>query len=335
MAKDPEKNIPQMLDKLVDLDEGGLGLKHQATTIRDAYMNPKSSTRDEVLGLFRDIDPKQMRKMFETIVVNDSLIGTPIQKKNREKYHCNIPWIVLMDPSSACNLKCTGCWAAEYGHTLSISLDEMENVIKQANDLGCRLFLLAGGEPMDILQQNFHLIPVSQPFKKSLQTKQVRAVYRSALYPRLLVLDKENGGKADALNAGINASLYPIFVSIDADSILENSSLIKIVYSFMTVPTAVAVGGIVRIGSGCEIINGKLTSIRLARRPLLMLQTNEYLRAFLTGRIGFNQMGMPLPVSSTTELRRIFPSSRGSWDSRSETRPPAGVNFIALDNRFR
>jgi hypothetical protein len=81
MAKDPEKNIPQMLDKLVDLDEGGLGLKHQATTIRDAYMNPKSSTRAEVLGLFRDIDPKQMRKMFETIVVNDSLIGTPIQKR--------------------------------------------------------------------------------------------------------------------------------------------------------------------------------------------------------------------------------------------------------------
>jgi cellulose synthase/poly-beta-1,6-N-acetylglucosamine synthase-like glycosyltransferase len=152
-------------------------------------------------------------------------------------------------------------------------------------------------DTMDILQQNFHLIPVSQPFKKSLQTKLVRGVYRSALYPRLLVLDKENGGKADALNAGINASLYPIFVSIDADSILENSSLIKIVYSFMTDPTAVAVGGIVRIGSGCEIINGKLTSIRLARRPLLMLQTNEYLRAFLTGRIGFNQMGMLLIIS--------------------------------------
>ena len=148
MAKDPEKNIPQMLDKLVELDDGGLGLKHQATSIRDGYLNPNSATKQEVLSLFRDIDPRQMRKFFETIVVNDSLIGTPIQKKNREKYHCNIPWIVLMDPSSACNLKCTGCWAAEYGHTLSITLDEMENVIQQSINLGCRLFLLAGGEPM-------------------------------------------------------------------------------------------------------------------------------------------------------------------------------------------
>ena len=148
MAKDPEKNIPQLLDKLVELDDGGLGLKHQATSIRDGYLNPNSATKQEVLSLFRDIDPRQMRKFFETIVVNDSLIGTPIQKKNREKYHCNIPWIVLMDPSSACNLKCTGCWAAEYGHTLSITLDEMENVIQQSINLGCRLFLLAGGEPM-------------------------------------------------------------------------------------------------------------------------------------------------------------------------------------------
>ena len=112
-------------------------------------------------------------------------------------------------------------------------------------------------ETMDILKDSFKLIPVHAPFKKSLPTKEVRAVYRSALYPNLVVLDKENGGKADALNAGINASMYPIFVSIDADSILEKSSLIRIVYTFMSDPACVAVGGIVRVGSGCKIVDGE------------------------------------------------------------------------------
>ena len=152
-------------------------------------------------------------------------------------------------------------------------------------------------DTLALLQEAFRLVPVHQPYRRVLPTKEVRAVYRSAVSPGLVVVDKENGGKADALNAGINLSMYPVFVSIDADSILENSSLIKIVYTFMNDPSCIAVGGIVRIGSGCEIVNGQLRGIDLSRSPLLMLQTNEYLRAFLTGRIGFNQMGMLLIIS--------------------------------------
>jgi len=152
-------------------------------------------------------------------------------------------------------------------------------------------------ETMEILKKSFSLLPIYIPFKRSIPTKKVRAAYRSAVYPNLVVLDKENGGKADALNAGMNASMYPVFVSIDADSILEKSSLIKIVYTFMGDPTCVAVGGIVRIGSGCKIVDGQLQDVDLSNKPLLMLQTNEYLRAFLTGRIGFDQMGMLLIIS--------------------------------------
>ena len=152
-------------------------------------------------------------------------------------------------------------------------------------------------ETMEILKESFKLIPTHAPFKKSISTKEVKQVYRSALYPNLVVLDKENGGKADALNAGINASMYPVFVSIDADSILEKSSLIRIVYTFMSDTSCVAVGGIVRIGSGCQIIDGELREVDLSNKPLLLLQTNEYLRAFLTGRIGFHEMGMLLIIS--------------------------------------
>lgn len=148
-----------------------------------------------------------------------------------------------------------------------------------------------------LLIEAFALIPFPQPYKKSLHTEEIIEVYRSGKDIRLIVLDKKNGGKADALNAGVNVSSYPVVVTIDADSILEKSSLIKIIYSFVSDPTCVAVGGIVRVGSGCEIIDGQLREIGLSKNPIVALQTTEYLRAFLTGRLGFDVMGMLLIIS--------------------------------------
>ncbi len=148
MARNPEKNVPAFLDKLLSLDEGKDSVTRQASSLKDSVLQPGSAAREEILSLYRDVDNRELRRLFETIVVDGTLIGTPVQNKCKEKYGCNIPWIVLMDPGSACNLKCTGCWAAEYGHTLNLTLDEMENVIRQSEELGCYLFLLAGGEPM-------------------------------------------------------------------------------------------------------------------------------------------------------------------------------------------
>ena len=150
---------------------------------------------------------------------------------------------------------------------------------------------------LQLLIDAFGLIPFPQPYKKSLQTEEIIEIYRSGRDIRLTVLNKKNGGKADALNAGVNVSSYPVVVTIDADSILEKSSLIKIIYSFVSDPTCVAVGGIVRVGSGCEIIDGQLREIGLSKNPIVALQTTEYLRAFLTGRLGFDVMGMLLIIS--------------------------------------
>ena len=152
-------------------------------------------------------------------------------------------------------------------------------------------------DTLELLKDAFRLIKIDHPYKRSIPTQEVRAMYRSADYPNLVVVDKENGGKADALNAGINVSMYPVFVSIDADSILERASLAKIIYTFMIDPKCVAVGGIIRIASGCEIVDGQLREVSLSNKPIPMLQTNEYLRAFLTGRIGFHKMGMLLIIS--------------------------------------
>ncbi len=150
---------------------------------------------------------------------------------------------------------------------------------------------------LQLLIDAYELIPFPQPYKKSLPTEEIQEIYRSGKDIRLIVLNKKNGGKADALNAGVNVSSYPVVVTIDADSILEKSSLIKIIYSFVSDPTCVAVGGIVRVGSGCEIIDGQLKEIGLSKNPIVALQTTEYLRAFLTGRLGFDVMGMLLIIS--------------------------------------
>jgi cellulose synthase/poly-beta-1,6-N-acetylglucosamine synthase-like glycosyltransferase len=152
-------------------------------------------------------------------------------------------------------------------------------------------------ETLNELIEKFNLVSIDEPFKTSIKTEKVQAIYRSVEHINLVVIDKENGGKADALNAGINLSQYPVFVSVDADCILEDTSLIRIVYSFMNDPDCVAIGGTVRINSGCQIENGKLKSVALTGNALFTIQTNEYLRDFLTGRIALNEMGTLLIIS--------------------------------------
>jgi cellulose synthase/poly-beta-1,6-N-acetylglucosamine synthase-like glycosyltransferase len=152
-------------------------------------------------------------------------------------------------------------------------------------------------DTLSLLIDSYHMRAINEPYRKSLSTQPIQKIYRSAECPNLIVVDKLNGGKADSLNAGINVSKYPVFVTIDADSILENNSLMKIIYTFMADPSCVAVGGIVRIASGCRIEKGKLVEVNLPKKPLQLLQTNEYLRAFLTGRISFDVMGMLLIIS--------------------------------------
>jgi len=150
---------------------------------------------------------------------------------------------------------------------------------------------------LDLLLESFSMVPIEQPYRKSVQNKPVRRVYRTALHENLIVADKENGGKADALNAGINFSRYPVVVSMDADSVLEKKALIRILGPFLKDHTVVAVGGVVRISSGCVIEDGEIVEINLPKSVLGNLQTVEYLRSFFTGRIGAASMEMLLIIS--------------------------------------
>ncbi|MFO0773419.1 MAG: glycosyltransferase [Nitrospiraceae bacterium] len=155
---------------------------------------------------------------------------------------------------------------------------------------------------LETMIREFQLTPFPEAYNHRLKTKPIRAIYHSATYPNLRVIDKENGGKADSLNAGIEVSRYPLFCCIDADSILQRDSLNRVVQPFLDDPRTVACGGTVRIANGCEVQQGFLTKVGLPKNILALFQIVEYLRAFLFGRLGWSPMNAMLIISGAFGL---------------------------------
>ena len=150
---------------------------------------------------------------------------------------------------------------------------------------------------LQALEREFALKPYPEAYWCRLAVKSVRGIYRSLRYSNLRVIDKENGGKADALNAGINAARYPLVCGVDADSILERASLRRVVTPFLHEPHVIASGGTVRIANGSEVRGGFLEAVGLPATMLPLLQIIEYLRAFLFGRLGWAPLNAVLIIS--------------------------------------
>ena len=142
-----------------------------------------------------------------------------------------------------------------------------------------------------------------EAYRDELKTAQVKTVYMSQSHPNLRIVDKVNGGKADALNAGINASRYPLICCVDGDCFLQPDSLLKVAYPFMEDDTTVATGGVVRIANGCQIDKGELKP-GLPSNIWALYQVVEYLRAFLFGRIGWSWLNSLLIISGAFGLFR-------------------------------
>lgn len=145
--------------------------------------------------------------------------------------------------------------------------------------------------------EHFKLRKIDVEINMQVDCKQIRGVYGSFIIPNLVVVDKENGGKADALNAGINVSRYPLFCGIDADCIIEKNALLRIVKPFLKHENTIAVGGIVRIANGCTIKDAKLLEAKLPKQAIVRFQIIEYFRAFLTSRIGWERINALLIIS--------------------------------------
>jgi cellulose synthase/poly-beta-1,6-N-acetylglucosamine synthase-like glycosyltransferase len=156
---------------------------------------------------------------------------------------------------------------------------------------------------LERLRAAFDLVPVRQAVRTQLETKTVKAAYVSRHHQNLCVLDKENGGKSDALNAGVNAARYRYVCAIDADAVLEEDALLRVVRPVVDDPERiVAAGGIVRIANGCRIEHGRVVDIALPRPLLAAIQVLEYFRAFLIGRIGWSAANALLIVSGAFGL---------------------------------
>jgi cellulose synthase/poly-beta-1,6-N-acetylglucosamine synthase-like glycosyltransferase len=143
----------------------------------------------------------------------------------------------------------------------------------------------------------FNLVPASRLPTSEIPTATVRQIYRSRRHPNLWLLDKENGGKADALNAGVNFCTTALFCAMDADSLLERDALSRVVRPFLEDTHTIAVGGILRIANGCTVKHGVVSDVRLPGSLLARFQVLEYLRAFLSGRMGWDALDATLVIS--------------------------------------
>jgi cellulose synthase/poly-beta-1,6-N-acetylglucosamine synthase-like glycosyltransferase len=153
------------------------------------------------------------------------------------------------------------------------------------------------------LIEAFQLKAALLPYDSTLSQTPVRATYRSEIHPNLTVVDKVNGGKADALNVGLGYSRYDIFCAVDSDSLLEEDALLKVALPFLESPEeTVASGGTIRIANGAKIKFGRVEQVNLPKNFLLLMQVIEYTRAFLCGRIGWNFFNSTLVISGAFGL---------------------------------
>jgi cellulose synthase/poly-beta-1,6-N-acetylglucosamine synthase-like glycosyltransferase len=169
-------------------------------------------------------------------------------------------------------------------------------------------------ETLEVLAREFELVAFPEAYRISVPSRPVHCVYRSLRHRNLRVVDKENGGKADAMNAGINAARFPLFCAVDADSVLQRDSLARLVRPFLEDPTTIACGGTIRVVNGCRVVDGFLEEIALPRGWLARVQVVEYLRAFLYGRLGWAPVNALPNVSGAFGLfRRVAVIEAGGY----------------------
>ena len=149
LERNPEENLPKLMawvDRFAG--DGPDSFPQQRAVIRKVVNDPTNNWYRFIINLVKNVDNEVLKTVFTNFIMNGNLIGWPRQQEIRQKYNCNVPWAILLDPTSACNLHCTGCWAAEYGNKLNLTFDEIDNIITQGKDLGVYIYIYTGGEPM-------------------------------------------------------------------------------------------------------------------------------------------------------------------------------------------
>ena len=145
--KNPKENIIKLYNLGVKLLGGTFPQKY-LDKVKEIITEGDNVYYNMALDILKDLDRGMLRKMLLAMGLGAGVKGTKAVRENREKYKCNIPFLMLMDPTSACNMKCKGCWAAEYGHKNNLTFEEMSSVVSQGRELGTHLYMFTGGEPL-------------------------------------------------------------------------------------------------------------------------------------------------------------------------------------------
>src|SRR5436305_2861400 len=167
---------------------------------------------------------------------------------------------------------------------------------------------------VQVLIDRFDLVPVKTIYQQQIKTKPVRSLYRSSTYPSLVVVDKENGGKADALNVGLSFARGELVCAMDADTLIEQDGLQRMVRPFLYATDVVATGGTIRVVNGSQVKHGRVEKTAVPTNLLAGVQVVEYLRAFLFGRLGWNRLGGNIIISGAFGLfQRVAVLNAGGY----------------------
>ncbi|MGE4352976.1 MAG: radical SAM protein [Oscillospiraceae bacterium] len=147
LDRDPDTNMPKLLD-LVEKIAPSSDYASQISAVKAALSDPDNNWWQLTRSLWTDIDTEVRKTMFTNFVINANFDWLKKRRPVMEKYDCNVPWAILMDPTSACNLHCTGCWAAEYGNRLNMDFDVLDSIITQGKEMGIYMYIYSGGEPL-------------------------------------------------------------------------------------------------------------------------------------------------------------------------------------------
>lgn len=145
LDKDPENNIPKLMDMVDKVAPEGW-YEPQREAFRKAIAD-KTNWYELMMKVW-NLDPGVRNAFFKNFIVNASLSGSARQEEVKAQEGCNVPWVILLDPTSACNMHCTGCWAAEYGNRLNLTFEELDSIVTQGKELGTYMYIFTGGEPL-------------------------------------------------------------------------------------------------------------------------------------------------------------------------------------------
>ena len=146
-----QDNKEESLLKLLDLGKSFYGDGVGETTyeaIKRTIQNPDHRWMKFLDMIIEETNPNVAKMAALNLGYEAGFRGTKMIRKNREKYGCNIPWLILFDPTSACNMHCAGCWSGTYGHKHNLSYEDMDKIVTQGKELGVYFYMLTGGEPL-------------------------------------------------------------------------------------------------------------------------------------------------------------------------------------------